>query len=80
MKQKDLLVIVAVAIFAAIVGLVASNFLFAGPSTKTQTVEKIDKISPDFSSPNSKYFNKDAINPSQTVKIAPSNNVDPFRQ
>lgn len=80
MKQKDIITIVAVAIFSAIVALVLSNMFFVNADSKTQEVEKIDVITADFTTPDSKYFNKDAINPSQTVQIAPSNNVDPFRQ
>lgn len=79
MKQKDILVIVAVAILGVIVALILSNFVLAGPKSKQVDVEQVDKISAEFKNPSDKYFNSEAINPSQLIRVnGERDTLDPF--
>lgn len=78
MKQKDWALVLVMAFIGAIVALFASNLLFSSPKNREQTAEVVDAISPDFPSPPSKYFNTNAINPTQPVRIGNANNQNPF--
>jgi hypothetical protein len=78
MKQKDIAIIVAVAVFSGIISFVLSGFLFASPEKRSQEVEQIDAISSDFPKPSDKYFNSESVNPAQPVEIGTSNNPNPF--
>lgn len=80
MKQKDILIIIAVAIFGIILALVLSNFLFVKSDTKSQEIEKMDSISTEFNSESvKKYVNEKAVNPSQLIEIEQSDNKDPLQ-
>ncbi len=78
MKQKDLMTIVFIAVFSAVIAFIISNALFAAPKNRQQKVEIVDKISPDFSTPEKKYFTDKSINPTQTIQIGDSSNTRPF--
>lgn len=75
MKKNDLFVIIAVAVFAGILSLVASNLLFTPKSTKDLTAQRIDTIQSSFQQPDKRYFNTESINPTQLIQIgdSPSN-------
>jgi type II secretory pathway pseudopilin PulG len=79
MKQKDILVIIAVAILGVIAALILSNFVIASPKSKQIEVEQVDAISAEFKNPNDKYFNGEAINPSQLIRVnGERDTLDPF--
>lgn len=78
MKQKDILLIVVVAIISGAISLILSNMLFGTPEKKSQEVEVIDPISADFPQPNKEYFNIESENPAQPVEIGASSNPNPF--
>lgn len=78
MKQQDVALIILVVAFAAVMSFFASNALFASGKKKEQVIVKIDPISAEFTEPNSKYFNAQAINPTRLIQIGDSTNENPF--
>jgi hypothetical protein len=55
MKQKDLGIIIAVAILSAIVSFLLSNKLFVTPENRQQKVEVVDAIVSEFDQPSTKF-------------------------
>lgn len=80
MKQKDIMIIIAVAIFGVVVALLLSNMIFVKAETKAQSVEKIDTITAEFNDEEvKKYVNSQSVNPSQLVEIGKTTNDAPFQ-
>ena len=77
MKRKDLIIIVSVIIFSIIVSYILSSILISGPGNKQQ-VEVVSQISSEFTSPSSKYFNAQSIDPTQLIQITNNSNQTPF--
>jgi len=78
MKQKDFIVIGVTVFFAGLVSyFICSKFLFS-KSTHNQTAEVVEAITSDFSLPDKKIFNTDAIDPTQLIQIGPNSNNQPF--
>lgn len=78
MKQKDIVLIVVVAVFAAIVSLLLTQALFVPKKSQEIAVEVVEPISSEFKEPDKSVFNKDAINPTQLIQIGDTNNSTPF--
>ena len=80
MKQKDIGLFVAVALFSGIFSVIISNLLITPNKIKKQKAEKVAPISAEFSVPtsDSKYFNKDSINPTKLIQIGDGSNASPF--
>ncbi len=78
MKKNDLFVILAVAIFAGIFSMVASNLIFTPKSVKILKAYKIDEISSEFKQPDKRYFNSESVNPTKNIQIGDGNNDKPF--
>jgi hypothetical protein len=78
MKQKDITLIVVIAVISAVVSFVVSGKLFVTPSNRQQQVEVVDPITATFQTPDKKYFNTSSINPTQTTSIGSDSNQDPF--
>lgn len=74
MKQKDIPVILAIVIVSFILSLVVTQAFFVPKNSKTLTAERVDPISAEFKEPDPFIFNKDAVNPTQLIKIGDSNN------
>ncbi len=77
MKQKDIVVIIVIAIFSAIFSFIVSNKLFVTSANRQQTVEVVDTISTEFSRPDSRFFNSQSINPTIDTQLG-GNNQNPF--
>lgn len=78
MKQKDIALIAIIVFFSAIFSYFISNAIFASPKNRQQQVEVVQPITADFPAPDSKYFNSNAIDPTQTITIGQNQNTDPF--
>lgn len=78
MKQKDVALIIVVAFVSAIISFVVSRFLFVTPQNRQQQVEVVQGLSASFSSPDSRYFNSNSIDPTQLTQIGNTNNPNPF--
>ena len=80
MKQKDILTIVVVVIVSVVFSFILSNALISTPKNRQQKVEIVEKINDEFIRPDSKYFNDQAINPTQKIQIGDSTNNNPIKQ
>jgi hypothetical protein len=78
MKQKDLALIIVVAVISAILSVILSNLLIVPKKALSSTAEVVEAISPDFSQPDPKYFNSNSNDPTQLIKIGSNNNSQPF--
>lgn len=79
MKSKDIAIIVGVALVSAIFSYVLSGFLFKTGSTESYlTAPKVEKITAEFSQPDERYFNAEALNPTKTIIIGDSTNNQPL--
>ena len=79
MKQKDLALIAVIVVVSAVISLILSNMLFASPKNRKQQVEVVQPITADFPQPDSKYFNKDAFDPTRNITISQNQNTQPFK-
>jgi hypothetical protein len=84
MKRKELIVVVGVGVAAAIISFIVSGALFGSPNKNPIKVPVVNKISSDFPLPQTddtykKFFNSQANNPTQLIRIGGNNNTTPFR-
>lgn len=78
MKQKDILLIIMVVIISGMVSFFISKFLFTVPKNRQTKVEIVQPISSDFSQPDTRYFNANAIDPTKNITIGDNQNTQPF--
>lgn len=78
MKRKDIVLIVGVVIISTIFALVLSSFIIGSPAKHPQEAEIVDVITTDFPSPDKKYFNDKAIDPTKIITIGNNANPQPF--
>lgn len=78
MKKKDMTMMVAVVVVAAIFSLVVTNLFLTPRSSKELTAQKIDEIDSTFNQPDKKYFNTESVNPTQLIQIGGEPNKEPF--
>lgn len=78
MKQKDVALILVIAVISAAVSLFASKAIFVPPKNRQQEVEVVQPITADFPKPDSRFFNGNSIDPTQLITISPNNNNNPF--
>ncbi len=78
MKQKDIMLIVVVAIVAAVASLVVTQTIFVSKGSRELTAQKVSPISSEFKQPDSNVFNNNAINPTQLIQIGDSSKATPF--
>lgn len=80
MKQKDIIVIIVVGFFSVVISFVLSAKLFDSPKNRNTEVEIVQKISPEFLTPDPKYFNDKSLNPTKLIQIGDSANPQPFNE
>ncbi|HEX5797502.1 MAG TPA: hypothetical protein VFX86_03880 [Candidatus Saccharimonadales bacterium] len=78
MKQKDILTIAVIAIFAGVFSLVISNIFFTSGDQRKLTAETAQPITAEFKEPDKTVFNERAINPTKLIQIGNANNPEPF--
>lgn len=78
MKQKDIALIIIIAFVSAIASFFISRAIFSSPSDRDTKVEKVENISAEFTTPPSKYFNAQSVNPTLLIQIGNSTNSNPF--
>lgn len=81
MKQKDIALLLVVGFVSMMISFAASNWIFTPEDVKKQEAEVVETISTKFETPaaGDPYFNKDANNPTQLIKIGEDPNRDPFK-
>lgn len=77
MKQKDIATIVVVAFIAAVSSYLIANKVFVTPENRQQNVEVVDKLTAQFDTADSRFFNQDSINPTTNTGLD-STNQTPF--
>lgn len=77
MKQKDIATIIVVVFVSAIASFFITGKVIVA-SRGHQTAPVVDVINSTFTQPDSKYFNKNSIDPTQLIHIGTSSNPNPF--
>ncbi|MCA9333448.1 hypothetical protein KC963_00185 [Candidatus Saccharibacteria bacterium] len=80
MKQKDIIIIGIVIIVSGVASYFISNLLFAAPKDLQTEVEVVEPITAEFSTPDTRYFNANSIDPTLTITIGNDQNSQPFNQ
>lgn len=78
MRQKDIVIIVAVVGVSGLLAVVSSKFIIKS-GDKKQEVEIVQAITPDFPTPDVRYFNPTSIDPTLQINIGDNSNPDPFK-
>jgi hypothetical protein len=78
MNKKDLPIIIIVVFISAVLSFVVSRSLFASASSRQQEVDVAQNISPTFPTPDTTYFNPNAVDPTQLIQVGTNNNTNPF--
>ena len=78
MKQKDMALILVIAVVSVVVSLLVSKAVFVPPKNRQQAVEVVQPITTDFPQPDSRFFNSNAFDPTQRITIGQNNNTNPF--
>lgn len=78
MKQKDLILIVIIAIVGAAASFFLSKHIFVTPSDRQQQVAVVQPITTSFPQPDPAYFNSASIDPTQLITIGQNANSNPF--
>lgn len=78
MKQKDIALIVVVAVVAGVFSIVITSTLFVGKKGKELKAETVSQITSEFKTPDKNVFNQDALNPTQLIQIGDNNNPKPL--
>lgn len=79
MKQGDIALIVVVAFIAGIMSFIITGMIFGRPNDLKTEVEVVDPISAELTPVDTRYFNKDSINPTQIIRIGGGqDNGQPF--
>jgi hypothetical protein len=78
MKQKDLALIIVIAVIGAVASLFVTKILFVTPKNREQQVEVVQPISADFPPPSNAYFNSSSIDPTKVITIGQNTNSNPF--
>jgi hypothetical protein len=84
MKRQNLIIIITTAFITAIFSIVISGAIFGTPQKNPIKIPVVEKISSNFPSPQTddnykKFFNEQALNPTQLIQIGGSNNTTPFQ-
>lgn len=79
MKQKDIALIIVIAFVSAVASLLLSSVFIGSPKKRTQQYEVVDKLTSQFDNPDTKYFNKDSVDPTRVIHIGNDSAADPFK-
>ena len=61
--------IVVIGAVSAVFAILITNFTIGGSQERKQEVEVVEQISSEFKEPDNRYFNDEAINPTQIIRI-----------
>lgn len=78
MKQKDIALIIIVAVISIVVSFIISNKLIVTPAHRQQQVEVVQAINTQFKEPDKTYFNSKSIDPTKLIQIGNNSNSTPF--
>lgn len=80
MRQKDIALVLIIAFVSAVFSLVLSNLLITTPKNRSAKVTIVERIDPNFQTPDKKYFNDQSFDPTKLIHIGenPNPNSKPF--
>lgn len=78
MKQQDMALIIVIVFVAAVSSFFVSKTIFASPKNRQQQVEVVQRITADFPQPDDRYFNKNSVDPTQSITVGQNANGNPF--
>lgn len=77
MKNQDIAVLLVVAFFSAIFSYLLSTQVIVGSAARQQKAATVDVISDEFKPADTRFFNKDSINPTTNSSLQNTNKT-PF--
>ncbi len=77
-KQQDIIAIVVAVVAGILVAYIVDKYVLSNASSKNIQVDVVPTITTDFNKPPSKYFNSQAVDPTQIINISPNNSQQPF--
>jgi len=80
MKKTDIALLAIIVTFSLVAAYFVGQVVIGATKQGTAEVETVDVISAEVEEPNSRIFNKEAINPAVPIKIGDSTNQQPFGQ
>ncbi|MGH7237578.1 MAG: hypothetical protein ACREGF_03525 [Candidatus Saccharimonadales bacterium] len=78
MKQKDIASLIIVGVVSAVISVFVAKLLFNTPKNRQEKIPVVPVISSQLPTPDTNYFNKNVIDPTQLIKIDNNNNLTPF--
>lgn len=78
MKQKDIALIIVIAVVGAALSLFISKHIFVTPTDRQQQVAVVQPITTAFPQPSAAYFNSSSIDPTKLITISQNANTNPF--
>jgi hypothetical protein len=78
MKKQEKSILVVVAIISGIISFIVSGLLISNDANTSQNSEVVEVITSELQRPDPKYFNANAINPTQDVSPSQEPNSNPF--
>ncbi len=78
MKQKDLALIIVLAVISAIISYFVSAQFISKPTDLKADVKVVDPISGVIPDADVRYFNEKSLDPTEVIKIGGQDNQQPF--
>lgn len=78
MKKNDVAALILIAAVSLMIAWFTASSLIGEPKKSAQKVKTVESISQDVQSPDTRIFNKDAINPTVERSIGKSSDSLPF--
>lgn len=80
MKKQDLTLIIVIAVISGVISFFVAHSIFTTSQDRNVKAEIVKPITTDFTSPSTKYFNSNSIDPTQPIVIGGQANTAPFNQ
>lgn len=78
MKQKDITLIVVIAVVSVILSLIVSKLVISSPKNRSAKVTIVEEITNKFPLPDKKYFNENSLDPTRLIRIGDTSDDTPF--
>lgn len=78
MKKNDIAAIVLIVMIATVISFIVANTVIGTPQNDPVQVEEVTPIQESFPAPDSRIFNKDAIDPTVDIEGGSENSSQPF--
>jgi hypothetical protein len=84
MKKNDFAILAVIIIISSVFAYILAGSLIGGPKKHDKQTEVVDKIQATFpdvaGNAFTKFYNKNALNPTQIVTIGDGSNTSPFKK